>query len=543
MQTRRRHDRESSSTGPGVGRDPDLRSAQLAGLAASATATLALGLIHTFASSIPFPPSSIAQVLVRTTPGGFDSFFIDILGHWAQRLALIGTALAFAVVGAPLAAVWHRFLGRRSQTSDASWIALLLPVWVISVVLYPSVVQYAARSLFSVVTLPVYVAVGALAARIRHRLAPAATARQDAAAASPGGDPFDRSRRYFVASLGAGGAGVLLGLSSAGSLLHPRPDPGTKRLALRNLTAAPTAPHQAGGLFANVAGLTPEVTSIAQHYVVDEELFDPVIDPATWRLSVAGHVRRPLRVSYDELKRFPAVERYQTLECISNRVGGHLISTAKWAGVPLPLILRRAGVKPGAVEVVFRAAGGYSDSLPIDQAMDESTLIAIGMNDHVLPRQHGFPARLLSVGTYGMKNPKWLTGIEVVTRPYEGFWEQRGWTKPAIVKTGSRIDTPRQGATVHAPAWIGGIAFAGDRRISKVEVSTDGGSTWSRARLKAPLSPYTWTLWLYKGVPERMHDATILSRAFDGSGRPQARVEVAPFPSGATGYDVITVTA
>src|SRR5207302_7163972 len=153
-------------------------------------------------------------------------------------------------------------------------------------------------------------------------------------------------------------------------------------------------------------------------------------------------------------------DRYQTLECVSNHVGGNLMSNAKWIGVPLPEILDRAGVDTSrAVEVVFRAAGGYSDSLSIDQAMDHSTLIAIGMNGHVLPRAHGFPARLLSVGTYGMKNPKWLESIEVVDRPYQGFWERRGWSKTAVVNTMSRIDTPKSGAQIGGPIEVGGIAF------------------------------------------------------------------------------------
>ena len=160
---------------------------------------------------------------------------------------------------------------------------------------------------------------------------------------------------------------------------------------------------------------------------------------------------RPLRLTYDQLLSLPVVERYQTLECISNTVGGDLISTARWEGIPLPLVLERAGVGPEAVEVVFRCAGGYSDSLSMAQAMDERTLLAVGMNGRVLPRAHGFPVRVLTVGTYGMKNPKWVTDIEVVDAPYQGFWEQRGWSKLAMVKTGSRVDTPADGGVVRAP--------------------------------------------------------------------------------------------
>jgi DMSO/TMAO reductase YedYZ molybdopterin-dependent catalytic subunit len=235
------------------------------------------------------------------------------------------------------------------------------------------------------------------------------------------------------------------------------------------------------------------------------------------------------------------VERFQTLECISNTIGGDLISTAKWVGVPMPLVLNRAGVRPKAVEVVLRAAGGYTESLSVEQAMDESTLLAIGMNDRVLPRAHGFPVRVLSVGTYGMKNPKWLVGMEVVDRPYKGYWEQRGWSKPAVVKTMSRIDVPGSGSQVRGTATFAGVAFAGDRGISQVEVSTDGGKTWSPADLETALSPLTWRRWLLRWSPQRGGQSGILVRAYDGQGLLQTPKHAAPHPDGASGYDAITV--
>jgi len=275
--------------------------------------------------------------------------------------------------------------------------------------------------------------------------------------------------------------------------------------------------------------------------VVDEEIIDPDIDPATWRMSVGGLVERPLALTYDELKRMPLIERYQTLECISNKVGGDLISNGLWAGVRLRDILQRAGLKPGAVEVVFRAAGGYSDSLPLDHAMDPTTLVAIGMNGHVLPRAHGFPARLLSVGTYGMKNPKWLTSIEAIDHRYTGFWEARGWNASAPIKTSSRIDTavgPQAGERV----TIAGIAFAGDRGVDRIDVSADGGRTWKPARLEAALSPYSWRRWRYIWTPSGTGRSDVVVRAIDGRGAVQIQIPGDPFPSGATGYDSIVLT-
>jgi DMSO/TMAO reductase YedYZ molybdopterin-dependent catalytic subunit len=317
---------------------------------------------------------------------------------------------------------------------------------------------------------------------------------------------------------------------------------GSTELHLARLGARATA-RPANPTFAAIGGLTPRITPVPDFYVVDEAMVDPVLDPMTWKLAVGGSVRAPFSLSFDDLMRLPAVERYQTLECISDPVGGGLISTARWEGIPLAEILDRAGLEPGAVEVVFRSADGYSDSLPIGQALDERTIVAVGMNGYELPTEHGFPARLLSLGTYGMKNPKWLTAIEVVDRPYTGFWETRGWSKAAVVKTGCRIDVPAQGTVVHGETAVAGIAFSGDRGISAVQVSTDGGRTWSDAVVEEPLSPSTWVRWMYRWVPRRSGAHTLKARAFDNSGVPQAGAWAPPHPNGASGYPEIAVRA
>jgi DMSO/TMAO reductase YedYZ molybdopterin-dependent catalytic subunit len=507
------------------------RVALLAGLSGAAATIVLAALAHTFVRSMPFPPLVLAQSLVQATPGGVATFFIEHLGHWALRLAVVGTSLAFLILGALLGLVIPRARSFLRGSAPLAGALSFVPLWAASVVSYPPAPGRLARLPFALASLPVDLAGGAIGGFAYARLL-----------ASPEPARTDESRRVLLRAMWFGAAGVLLGVADLGRLIYRRPDPGRSLLVVPNLThVTPPAAGVGDAAFANVAGLTPEVTSLGDFYVVDEEIIDPDIDPATWRLGVDGLVGEPLELTYEELKGMPAVERYQTLECISNEVGGHLMSTAKWIGVPLPLVLDRAGVQAGAVEVVFHAAGGYSDSLSIDQAMDPSTLIAIGMNDHVLPRAHGFPARVLSTGTYGMKNPKWLMSIEVVNRPYVGYWERRGWSKQAIVKTESRIDVPSSGADVPDSVTIAGVAFAGDRGISKVEVSTDGGSTWTAAALKSPLSQLTWRLWLYNWKPSLAGQAGILVRAYDGAGALQTERLAAPHPDGASGYDAITV--
>jgi hypothetical protein len=163
------------------------------------------------------------------------------------------------------------------------------------------------------------------------------------------------------------------------------------------------------------------------------------------------------------------------------------------------------------------------------------------MNGMQLPRGHGFPARILVPGYYGMKQPKWLGSIEVVDRPYRGYWEQRGWIKEAVVRTMSRIDTPRRGAEVAGAVTVAGIAFAGDRGISRVEVSVDDGATFADARLKTPLSELTWRQWRFRFVPAGSGQTTLLVRATDGRGATQTSEVTPPEYSGATGWDGVEV--
>jgi DMSO/TMAO reductase YedYZ molybdopterin-dependent catalytic subunit len=507
------------------------RAAGASGLAGSAATILLVALVHTAAPPVPFLPESIAQSVVRAAPGGVATFFIERLGHWAIRLALAGTFAAFLVAGAAAGLLLPILVRRLFGNAPAAGATSFLPLWAVSVALYPSNPQSLSRWRAAPAILPIYLAGGLAAGWAYRRIT-----------AERGIRATDLSRRYVLRALWFGGVGVLVGMADLGRLFYRRPDPGLNVLRLRNLEPA-TPPSAASGdaAFEQIHGLTPRITSNGSFYVVDEEIIDPDIDPATWRLTVTGLVSRPLNLTYDQLLAFPAVERYQTLECISNDVGGDLISTARWEGVALPVVLERAGVRPGAVEVVFRCAGGYSDSLSIQQAMDERTLLAVGMNGRVLPRAHGFPTRVLSVGTYGMKNPKWVTGIEVMDRPYQGFWEQRGWNKLAIVKTESRIDVPPGGGTVHGPVAIAGIAFAGDRGISRVEVSTDGGRSWQAASLETMLSPYTWRRWLFGWDAQGSGQSGLLVRAYDGGGALQTLISSPPHPNGASGYDAITV--
>jgi DMSO/TMAO reductase YedYZ molybdopterin-dependent catalytic subunit len=295
--------------------------------------------------------------------------------------------------------------------------------------------------------------------------------------------------------------------------------------------------------FEALKGLSSEVTPNEKFYTISISLFDPTINPKTWKLTLHGLVDKPLQLSLDELKALPAHEAYVTFACISNEIGGKLIGNARWKGVPLRTLLEMAQLKPEAHKVVLRSDDGYSTGIPLERCLRPQTFLAYEMNGQELPNSHGFPLRAVIPGYYGMKQPKWLTEIEVVADDYLGYWEERGWADEAVVKTFSRIDVPAHRAQVPVSgAPIGGIAFAGDRGIRKVEFSLDGGKTWEVAVLKPPLSPYTWTLWAAELALPSRGDYVLAVRATDGQGTLQDERVSEPLPDGVSGYHKLRVT-
>jgi DMSO/TMAO reductase YedYZ molybdopterin-dependent catalytic subunit len=299
--------------------------------------------------------------------------------------------------------------------------------------------------------------------------------------------------------------------------------------------------REGNNVFPNIDGLALEVTPTDDFYTVSKNAFDPAVDRASWKLEVSGLVEQPYALTYGELTALPAIEQYATLACISNEVGGDLIGNALWRGVSLKALLEQAGLKPGVVDVVLRAADGYADSIPLERALQEGTILAYEMNRAPLNSQHGFPVRLIVPGIYGMKNVKWLTGVEAVDFDFKGYWQARGWDDRAEYKTMSRIDAPNGG--VRGRATIAGVAFAGDREVSKVEVSTDAGETWEAAEIKPALSGFSWVLWHKEWTDPTPGEHTLVARATDGRGVVQTQRRAAPIPDGASGYHSRTLVS
>jgi DMSO/TMAO reductase YedYZ molybdopterin-dependent catalytic subunit len=300
-----------------------------------------------------------------------------------------------------------------------------------------------------------------------------------------------------------------------------------------------------GGFFDRVFGpraqLTPAITPNEQFYVTSYRSA-PRIDVREWQLSVNGLVERPLTLTYAQLLARPSLTEIVTLECVGNGVGDDAIGTAEWEGISLKVLLEEAGITSQAHDVVFRAADGYSDSIRLERAMVGDVLVAFKMNGVPLPQGHGFPARIIAPGIYGMKNVQWLTEIEVVVEDYRGYYQKQGWSDDATVKTTSRIDLPGHGENLEGRDYlVRGLAFAGTRGINQVEISTDGGDQWAQASLATSLSPHAWRFWSYRWTIPAPGRYTLTVRATDGTGRRQSADEQGPFPDGATGLHEVTV--
>jgi len=290
---------------------------------------------------------------------------------------------------------------------------------------------------------------------------------------------------------------------------------------------------------------SPYITPNSSYYTVSKNLTsDPTVKGSSWSMTIDGLVEKPYTLNYSQLTALPRKTQNESMMCISNEVGGNYMSNATWEGVPLKDLLQKTGsIKPGATKVVLYAADSYSDSIHLAKALEPTTMVAVRMNGVALPDEHGYPARLLVPGIYGMKHVKWITHIQIVDTDYQGYWQQNGWSDAAVLKMTSRIDTPISGSSVSAnkPTYIAGVAFSGNKGISQVDVSTDEGKTWTSATLQRPLSNLTWVLWQVPWQPAS-GSYSITVRAIDLAGNVQDPHQAPPLPDGSSGYHTVNVT-
>jgi DMSO/TMAO reductase YedYZ molybdopterin-dependent catalytic subunit len=348
--------------------------------------------------------------------------------------------------------------------------------------------------------------------------------------------PAEQSdRRRFLVRL----AGFTASVTVVGAYVALRSNRTARPIAAGRWSSSNPLPN-AGARVHPVPGTRAEFTALEDHYRIDINSMPPQLDGASWRLEVKGLVEQPLKLALDDLKRHPQLDQFVTLSCISNPVGGDLIGTTRWSGVSLQQLLPGLKLKPEATHLKLTAADGFYEVLPLDVVRSDPRVMLTWAWDGVpLTAAHGFPLRVYIPGRYGMKQPKWIESIEALDHWQPGYWVERGWDKEALMKTTSFIDAVD---VAHAVAdasgaqrvAVGGMAHAGTRGISRVELRLDDGP-WQLAALRAPLSATTWVVWRSEvQLPAGAHTLTV--RAYDGSGALQIEQGAPPHPSGASGW-------
>ena len=346
-------------------------------------------------------------------------------------------------------------------------------------------------------------------------------------------------RRRFLVRLGSATAAITVVGAVVGELAEAK---RRKMMSTVGTAGRWSATHRlpnADAAVKPVPGTRPEFTPLERHYRIDINAIPPAVNEGQWRLNVTGLVEKPLALTLDELRRYDPLHQFVTLSCISNPVGGDLIGTTRWTGLSLQHLLPTLRVKPSGSHLKIHAADGFFEVVSIEAIeADERLMLAYEWDGVPLTREHGFPLRIYIPDVHGMKQPKWITGIEVIDDWEPGYWVKRGWDRVAQMKSTSVIDVVAMDMTIIREDQgklipIGGIAHAGARGISKVELQVDEGP-WQPAMLRTPLSALTWVVWRYDWPFEHgKHIFTV--RCYDGQGTPQVVAQAPPEPSGATG--------
>jgi DMSO/TMAO reductase YedYZ molybdopterin-dependent catalytic subunit len=281
-------------------------------------------------------------------------------------------------------------------------------------------------------------------------------------------------------------------------------------------------------------------------YCVTKNVIDPHVNVDLWHLEVNGLVQNPATYRFQDLKGFNIVEQETTLMCISNGLDAGLMSNAVWKGMTLRDLIDPAGPMANAKRVKLYGVDNYTDTIPIEKALEPMTLLVWEMNSKPLADRHGYPLRAIVPGYFGEKHVKWLTRIELAAGDAKGFYETQGWGPDFIVPTRSRIDVPENDSRfslheLRKPIEVKGVAFGGDRGISRVEISEDDGETWTDATIHYAGTKLTWALWSYDWQPDAPGDYTLVVRATDGEDKVQESEEDrSPF-SGVTGFHKIII--
>lgn len=495
------------------------------GIVAGGVALGVAELVSVLVSPDSTPLQAVGGWIVDHTPDGFREWVIGLVGTNDKLLLFVSMGVAAVVLAGaagviererrPLGSVLFAVFGLLATLAalgrpNASW------TWAL-----PSV-------------LGVWVGILVLRSMIRR-----VTALDEVAA-----EDIPTERRQVIRGLAIAGAAALVG-GAAGRLIGLRSrDVSAERADVQ--LPSPTGPELSvePGAELRIPGLTPYLTSNADFYRIDTALTVPQVSKDDWSLRIHGLVDREIRLSYADLAAKTPIERLVTLACVSNPVGGDLISNARWLGYRLDEIIAAAGPHPDADMVLSRSIDGFTAGSPLAVLMDgRDAMLAVGMNGEPLPTAHGYPARLVVPGLYGyVSATKWVTELEITRFDRaEAFWTKRGWSAKGPIKTECRIDTPRAHGTFQpGKLTVAGVAWAQHRGIKGVEVRIDQGD-WQPARLATAPSIDTWVQWAFDWDATGSGIHTIWARATDGTGETQTDKQQEVVPDGATGYPSLTL--
>ena len=499
---------------------------------------------------LPFVPFAFFDWITRVLPGPVVTFGIDLMIDGMRSVGMsvaaaaktaeqIGAILLFFFLGVAATALFFAIMKSRSiETRPISGLVLGalfgLPMALISL----PTGQNSALIVWGLIVLFLVWGVGCVPVYRRLTIKSDGLLTEDEVRWAK-----IINRRQFLIRLGAAAATITVLSGGIGGVLAQRE---RRQVSQAIAGSMDKSKMRARGPFPNAddpvapaPGTRPEFTAVEDHYQVFLRTEPTFIDINTWSLPITGLVDNPLVLTLDDIQNnYESRDQYVTLSCISGRIGTDLISTTWWTGVSVQKILADVQVRPEARYLIITSGDGFYETVDLDLiASDERIMLAYAWDGLPIPFDHGFPLRIWLPDLYGMKQPKWITGIEVTDEYQQGYWVERSWSEEARVKTTSVIDTVAVNDVVEIGGQmlvpIGGIAFAGDRGISKVEVRVDGGP-WQEAQLRAPLSETTWVIWRYEWpFVEGKH--TFEVRCAEADGTPQIEEERGNRPSGATG--------
>lgn len=524
---------------------------------------------------LPFVPYTLFDWIGRVLPGDVITRVIDgmvtaiqeydlgetsstakTIENWMGLLTFLGIgAAAGAVLFAVLRALDVRLdEGARYVPGLIVGVAVGLPLILITRhILYgegAAFTEVASEGIALLWLAIAFLAWGAALSLVFYRLYPAQRAPRDQIFRPSEQPAAERlSRRQFIVRLGGASAAFTVVGAGVGELLSYLAEQDLEATVAARREAAENMPAglpNAGAAVEPVLGTRPEYTPLEEHYRIDINSRPVEIDGGEWRLRIHGMVDQPVELTIDDLtSRYESRDQYVTLACISNPVAGDLTSTTRWTGISLRDVLADVGVQSGAAYLIIRSADSFHETVDLTVVNEDPRVMLTHQWDGIaLLPQHGFPLRIYIPDLYGMKQPKWITEIEVSGEYEEGYWVVRGWDEVAQMRATSVIDVVATDDAYADPATdepvipIGGIAHAGARGISKVEVRVDDGE-WAEARLREPLSETTWVIWRYDW-PFAPGEHTFAVRCVEGDGTPQIEERRNTKPSGATGIHSVS---